>query len=241
MLILTRITSFMVSFPIFGTNFMPARIRFFLSVVLSVVVMLILPHLPTVPTSSLALVIMGVEQVALGIVAGFVFSIVFEVFLIAGQIIALQTGMGFASMMDPNIGQVTILSRVYWFAVLILFLSMNGHLQLIKMMIDSFTVMPLTATHMHPNTFISLIKFSQVVFSGGITIAIPTVIALLVVNFTFATMTRSSPQLNIFSIGFPITLTFGLFIVYVTFPAILMHAQNYFASGFNFLAKVIGL
>lgn len=240
LLVLFRVSSFFMVMPIIGSRFIPSRIRLAFSFVLTLVIIPLVPKMPAIPLLSLTMVLLAVKQVLVGIAAGFIFQIVFEIFLYAGQLISLQTGLGFATVMDPTSGPINMMSRVYSFAIMLVFLMLNGHLLLIQMLVNSFHTMPLMATSLSASQAGSIIQFSGLIFSGAVSITLPVLIALLLVNFTFAVMTRSAPSLNIFTVGFPITLMMGLFIIYITFTNVMANANGMFEHGYSLVRLLLG-
>ncbi len=141
----------------------------------------------------------------------------FQLFTVAGQIIAMQMGMGFASMVDPTNGvSVTVISQFFLMMVSLTFVAMNGHLVVLEVLIEGFLRSPTSIDGGLPQLSWQIASLGSWMFGGAVLIALPAVTSLLVVNLAFGVMTRAAPQLNIFSIGFPLSLLFGLVIVWVT-------------------------
>ena len=145
-------------------------------------------------------------------------QILFQIGAVGGQIIAMQNGLGFAQMMDPVNGvNVATISQFFIISANLIFLSMNGHLLLFKMLLESFQNVPI-GPHIFPSTrFLDLASFGTWMFQGALLIALPAVVALLAVNISFGVMARVAPQLNIFAIGFPFTLMLGLVVLWIVF------------------------
>ena len=240
LLVLFRVSSFFLSSPIFGDKAISSRIRIIFSIVITLVVLPTLSKLPSVAVFSYDMITMALQQIFIGIASGFVFNIVFQVFLYSGQIISLQTGLGFATLMDPGMGSINMLSRFYWIAIMLVFVSLNGHLMLINMLVHSFKSIPLTETVFMAVKSKAIISFSGTIFSEAVSIALPAIISLLLVNFTFAVMTRAAPSFNIFTVGFPITLLLGLFIAYLTFYQVMAHSDGLFSDGFKLVSDILG-
>jgi flagellar biosynthetic protein FliR len=135
-------------------------------------------------------------------------------------------GLGFASITDPVNGvSVVVLSQFYLMLVMMLFLAFDGHLVLVDVIVSSFQVMPVGA--ILPGEVLWTVASSGTwMFAGALLLALPAVVALLVVNFAFGIMTKAAPQLNIFAIGFPFTMLFGLFIVWVSLAGFLGYYQR---------------
>ncbi len=240
LLVLFRVSAFFITINIFGGRNIPMRVRISLAVAISLVVYSVLPATAKLNFLSVSMFYLVIKQVLIGVAAGFVFNIVFEIFIVGGQLVAMQSGLGYATVVNPQSSPVTMISQIYWIAVLLIFFELNGHLMIIKMLANSFTVIPITQSANYSVHYESLIKFSSILFSGAVSIALPAIISLLIVNLTFAIMTRAAPQLNIFSIGFPITLIMGIFIVYLTFSNVVLRSEGLFSQGFVVLNKMLG-
>lgn len=215
-----RIGALLMFMPVFGTQLLPVRIRLFLAVAITVVVA---PHIPLVPyldplTLSSWLII-G-EQILIGAAMGFLLQMLFQIHVLAGQIVAMQMGLGFASMNDPSMGiSVAVVSQVFTMLVTLLFLAMNGHLVVIEVLAESFTTLPVGEALLATDFYALVMRFSWVMASA-LLIGLPAITSLLIVNLSFGVMMRAAPQLNIFSIGFPLTLVFGLFILWVVLASV---------------------
>ena len=130
---LMRISAMFVSMPVLSVHVLPARIRVILSGAVALIVMPLLPPLPQVEILSYAGIMIGIEQVAIGLATGFILQMVFSAVIFAGQSVAYGMGLGFASMVDPQNGQqVPVIAQIYMITATLLFLSLDGHLLLIK-------------------------------------------------------------------------------------------------------------
>lgn len=156
----------------------------------------------------------------------------------AGQIVAIQMGMGFASMVDPANGvSVAVIGQFFTMLVTLLFLSMNGHLVVFEVLTESFTTLPVGGGLMTAQYWELAGKLGWVL-GAALLLVLPAVTALLVVNIAFGVMTRAAPQLNIFSIGFPLTLVLGLFIVWVGLADILNQYQPLASEALQLLREL---
>lgn len=220
-----RIASVMMTMPVIGTQLVPARIRLFLAVALT---LLVVPHIPTPPSLdplSLSTWAIIAEQILIGATIGFVLQLLFQIHVLAGQIVAMQMGLGFASMNDPTMGiSVAVVAQVFTMLVTLLFLAVNGHLVVIEVLVESFTTLPLGEFFLVSDFQAVVLRFSWVM-AAALLIGLPAITALLIVNLAFGVMMRAAPQLNIFTIGFPLTLVFGLFIMWVLIGSVGEHYQ----------------
>ncbi|MCY1274558.1 flagellar biosynthetic protein FliR [compost metagenome] len=222
---LFRIAALLMTMPIIGTQLVPVRVRLYLALAICVVLVPSLPPMPQVdPLSLRALLIIGGE-ILVGAMLGFVLQLMFHAFVIAGQIISMQMGLGFASMVDPANGiSVPVLGQFFTMLVTLLFLAMNGHLVVFEVIAESFVTLPVGEGLAGAHLWEVAGKLGWAI-GAGLLLALPAITALLVVNLAFGAMTRAAPQLNIFSIGFPLTLVMGLVILWIGTADILAQYQ----------------
>lgn len=212
---LFRVASVFMTMPVFGTQLLPARVRLFMAMILTLLVAPQIPLAPELDPLSLGTWVVIAEQILIGAAMGFMLQLLFQIHVLAGQIIAMQMGLGFASMNDPSMGiSVAVVGQVFTMLVTLLFLTLNGHLVVIEVLVESFTTLPIGETLGAADFYTLVLRFSWVL-AAALLIGLPAIIALLIVNLSFGVMMRAAPQLNIFSIGFPLTLVFGLFILWV--------------------------
>lgn len=210
-----RISGFFLVVPIFGTRLVSSYIRIGLVSLIAISVMNTLPPMPVVDLISPRAYVIAAEQLIIGIAMGFLIQVMFQIFIMAGQMIAMQMGLGFASMVDPANGIfVTIVSQFYLMLTTLVFMAMNGHLVAIEVLIGSFHTFPVSAEWQFTN-FYAIVGSATWLFSSAVFVALPAVTAVLVINFAFGIMTRAAPQLNIFSLGFPFTMLMGLIILWI--------------------------
>ncbi|MBJ2348916.1 flagellar type III secretion system protein FliR [Pseudomonas sp. HB05] len=222
---LFRVTAVLMSMPVFGTTLVPGRVRLYLALAITVVIAPGLPPMPPVNALDLSALMLVAEQILIGALLGFSLQLFFQAFVVAGQIISIQMGMAFASMIDPTNGVNTaVIGQFLTMLVTLLFLAMNGHLVVFEVLTESFTTMPVGSA-MLVNHFWEIAGKLGWVLGAAMVLVLPAITALLVVNIAFGVMTRAAPQLNIFSIGFPLTLVLGMVIFWVSLGDILNQYQ----------------
>ncbi len=237
---LTRLSAFFLAAPIFGTRVVSARVRLVLSIATTVLITPLLPTMPAVGALSLETIITTVQQVLIGIALAFIFQVMFQIFVLAGQYIAMKMGLGFASMNDPSNGvSVTIISQFYLLTTTLLFLSVNGHLVILQILIDSFSVLPVGMSGLSSQDFYQIANLGGWMFASALSITLPVLTGLLVINISFGIMSKSAPQINIFAVGFPITLIFGLFLMWLDFNAFLPSFNRFLEEGFIFGQQIL--
>lgn len=220
---LFRVTAVLMTMPVFGTTLVPARVRLYFALAITVVIVPGLPPMPEVHALDLSALLLVAEQIIIGALFGLSLQLFFQVFVVAGQIVAIQMGMAFASMVDPANGvNVAVIGQFLTMLVTLLFLAINGHLVVFEVLTESFTTLPV-GSGLLVNHFWDLVGRLSWVLGAALLLVLPAITALLVVNIAFGVMTRAAPQLNIFSIGFPLTLVLGLVIFWITLADILPH------------------
>jgi flagellar biosynthetic protein FliR len=214
---LMRISAFYFAVPVIGARTVPARVRIILSLFTVIILVPVLPPAPVVSLVSVEAFVMIMQEVLIGLALGFCMQVVLHVFVLAGQYIAIKMGLGFAAMNDPSSGvSVTVLSQFYLLLSTLLFLSMNGHLVVLQLMIDSFATFPIGGAGMNSAHFATIVEMGSWLFSAALLIALPLFTSVLIVNMSFGVMSRSAPQMNVFTVGFPITLIFGFILMWFT-------------------------
>lgn len=237
---LLRISAFFIAVPLFSMQAVPARVRLMLSVAITFVVMPLLPAFPALEMFSYAGIMTAIAQIMIGLASGFIVQLVFAAVVFAGQGIALSMGLGFASMVDPQNGQqVPVIAQLYVITTTLIFLSLEGHLVLIKMLIDSFISLPIGMDSLSKTDMWAIIAWSSRLFSGGLLLAMPVIVSLLLINISFGVATRVAPQLNIFSVGFPVTLMLGIVLIWFTLPNALDQFTGILSDAYDLIGEVL--
>jgi flagellar biosynthesis protein FliR len=235
-----RISSLFMTMPVMGARVVPARVRVVTAVLCSFIVIPILPPLPDVPSLSVQALLLVAQEIMIGVAIGFSFQVVFQVFVLTGQYLSMQLGLGFAAMNDPTSGvSTTVLSQFYLVMATLLFLSINGHLILFEMVIESFSALPPGQFHFTPEQAQKIAYLGSWMFASALIISLPVLASLLVVNIAFGVMSRAAPQLNIFAIGFPFTLICGIALVWLGVMALGVHFDHVIESGFEFVRSFV--
>ncbi len=237
---LFRIGALMMAMPVFGSIMVPPRVRLMLAIALTSILVPVLPAVTGVDPFSLQSLFIVVQQVLVGVAMGFAMQLVFAAVTTGGQVIAMQMGLGFASMVDPQNGtQVPVLSQLYLLLVMLLFLGFDGHLVMINMVAESFRVLPIAPDGLTRNGMWTLVSWGSQMFAGAVWLSLPAVASLLVVNIAFGVMARAAPQLNIFAIGFPVTLMMGFVVLLYTLPTVVPQFTSLLNDGFALITKIL--
>lgn len=208
---------FMVA-PFFSARGIPIQIRVLLAAFFTLMVAPVLPAPPAVDPLSWAGITIALHQMLIGLGMGFILQMVFAALTMAGEGVAMGMGLGFAVMMDPQNGfQVPVVAQYYVIMATLLFLALGGHLAFLALLMESFHILPVGVAYPDAGIWL-LIQWAGEMYAGAVLLALPVMIAILVVNIAFGVVARSAPQLNIFAVGFPVTLLIGLLLMLFNWP-----------------------
>lgn len=211
---LARILGLIASVPLWSTAGIPRRTRLMLGLAITVAIAPALPAMPPVAPGSLAGLWILAQQMLVGIAMGFAARVVFAAVDLAGTFMGLQMGLGFATLYDPLEGsQTPVVGEFLGLVSLLLFLALDGHLLYVATLAKSFHVIPVGPEMLASGSWRNLAELGGKLFSAGLLVALPVIVALLIVNVALAVLTRAAPQLNIFALGFPLTLIGGFIII----------------------------
>lgn len=236
---LFRIAAVMAAAPIFGNPSFPRLSKIGLAVALTLVISPVLGAMPGVDPGSAAGLMILAQQVLIGLAMGLSVQIVFVTVEFAGNVIGLQMGLGFAMFFDPaNSSQVPVVGQFLGLLMTLAVLSLNGHLLIIEVLADSFRVFPISAELPSALTWKVIAEWGGEIFRAGLLLSLPMIAALLIANLAIGVMTRAAPQLNIFAVGFPITLAAGFLVLFVTLPYMLPLFDRLLGDGLQTMLQV---
>jgi len=231
-----RILALLATAPLTGNAQVAAPVKIGLAIFITAVVAPTLP-VPEIDPGSGAGLLMLARETALGIAMGIAMRVVFAGVSAAGDVIGLQMGLGFAQFYDPQTnGQVPVLGQFMGLLATLTFLSLNGHLMMISTLIESFHAVPVDAAG--SGQWMLLAQSGGMVLRAAVLLSLPLIATLLVVNAALGVLARSAPQLNIFAIGFPITMIVGFFVLMLSLPYCVPVFERLFESGFGTMLQV---
>jgi len=214
---LFRIAAFVAIVPILSTKSVPKKIKLLFVFLLTVAISPGITVDVDVDPISFEMFILIIQQILIGLSMGFALQIVFAAVVNGGQLVGMQMGLGFAQMMDPQTGvNVPVISQFYNLMAILVFLALDGHLILIEMIAESFQILPIGGGGVSPKGFYELVEYGLWVFKGALMVALPVVISLLLINMVMGVITRATPQMNIFAVGFAITIVGGFVLMFAT-------------------------
>jgi flagellar biosynthetic protein FliR len=214
-----RIFGLILAEPVFGHRAVPIATKVGLAAFVTLLIAPVLSPMPAVEPVSSAGVLIAIQQLLIGLAMGFTVRIALAAAETAGQLAGLQMGLGFAVFYDPQTSaQTAVVGQFVGLFAVLIFLSINGHALVLTALSESFSVLPIDAATLNPRGFRVLVDWGGAIFYAGLLMALPVIGALLIANIAVGIMTRAAPQLNLFAVGFPITLTTGFVVLYLVVP-----------------------
>lgn len=236
---LFRIAALLSILPALGGGEVPVRVRAGLAILITILVVPVLPAMPEIDPLSADSLLITAQQIMIGVAMGLIVLLAFNAVTLAGESIAITMGLGFALMNDPQNGvQVPTVSQFYLILATLLFLSFNGHHQVLLLMVSSFTLLPI-GQPLGPDAVWSLVSWGSKIFVGALAIALPALASMLTVNLIMGVITRAAPQLNLFSVGFPITMTVGFAAIMLTLPTFQFSFEGLLAQAQAAIAEML--
>ena len=214
-----RVLALFTAAPVFSMRVIPVRTRIGLAFLVAVCAQAVLPEQPVISLNSREAAGAVVQQVGIGLAMGFAVRLVFAAVELAGEIIGLQMGLNFASFFDPaSNAQVSAVARFFGNISMLLFVVINGHLTVLMAVVKSFDSFPVGGNFLQAIGQMRLHELGASLFSSALWIALPMIALLLFVNLTLGIISRVAPQMNIYAVGFPVTLTVGMLGITATLP-----------------------
>jgi len=211
---LLRISALLLAAPLVSLRVVSIRIRVALAVVLTIFIYPTL-DLPVIDPVSAAGLMLIVRELLVGLLFAVVLQVVNAALVVAGQTLSMSMGLGMAQTVDPNIGRVPVLASFLVVLSTLIFLSIGGHLILIELILMSFQVMPIGGPINFVETIANFTEWTAMVFLGGVLIALPIMLTMMLVNVCIGIVTRAAPALNIFAVGFPVMVIAGMVLLVV--------------------------
>lgn len=237
---MVRISAFLLAAPFFSLRSVSVRIRILLALALTWMIYP-LTDWPTVdPISAEGLRELFV-QVFIGVLMGLILQVINAALVVGGQAISASMGLSMANMVDPNMGNVPVIAQFLVICSTLIFLGLGGHVIVISMLLESFNIVPIGASIELSILFDLMVKWSAMVFLGGVLLALPILVALLFINIGLGVITRAAPALNIFAVGFPAMILAGILLLSMSMSSIGFRIQWLWRQGFETLGQALGV
>ncbi|EOA05564.1 flagellar biosynthesis protein FliR [Herbaspirillum frisingense GSF30] len=236
----TRILGLLSIAPPFGSASVPMLVKVLLGIAIGAVLAPDVPVPPAIDPMSMTGLLILLQQLLIGLSMGLAMRVVFAAVEAAGELTSSTMGLSFAAFFDPQSqGRTAVISQVLSLLATMVFLSLNGHLLLLQVMAESFHTLPITGQPITTEGFHQLVLWGAKVFSMGVQLSLPLLIALLITNFALGILTRAAPQLNLFGIGFSITMLSGFILIAFALPYMLTPLQRLLSDGIE-MVRLLG-
>ncbi|MBT4348376.1 MAG: flagellar biosynthetic protein FliR [Methylococcales bacterium] len=237
----SRISAVLLVAPIFSSTLVTVRTRISLALLLT---FLIYPlyDWPIIDVTSGLGFVLFLQQVLIGVAIGLIMHFAFAAITSAGAFIATSMGLSVAVVADPVNGhQSPVLAQFLLVLATLVFLSIGGHLIIIEMMLDSFRLIPINEFYVNREMLWAILQWSSLIFSGAIMIALPAMVTMLLTNSAMGVISRAAPALNVFAVGFPASLFFGLVMIYLLIPFFGSGMENVWFRCFEYVRIFLGV
>jgi flagellar biosynthetic protein FliR len=234
-----RILALVATAPVFGNMSLQTAVKVGLSAFITIIVAPTLGAMPPDSVFSAAGVLIMVNQFLIGAVLGTTMQIVFIAIEATGEFVALGMGLGFATFFDQQAdGSSAVLSSYTNVIAMLAFLVMDGHLQIISALITTFQSVPVSANLLGAQGWRSVVEWGSMVFSAGLLLSLPVVVALLIANLSLGILNRAAPQIGVFQIGFPLTMLVGMLLMQLMVPNMIPFFARLFDLGIERMGVV---
>lgn len=203
-LVLTRISALVMSAPNFGSSAIPMRVRVFLAVTISLVVMPLVRETDSVlPENLVDLIVAMAQEAVIGMSVGLAVTILFTGLQVTGQTASQMSGISLADVIDPTTDtSVPAFAQLLNVVTTLVFFLLGGHREMIAALLDSFRALPPGHSFVASDLLTALTEILTQSFVLGIRGAAPVMLALLLALLVLGLISRTLPQLNVMAVGF---------------------------------------
>lgn len=236
---LTRLLGLFASATLWSNRGIPVRIRLAAGLAIAMAVLPALPPMPAIPVDSWHALGVLAHQFLIGAAIGFTIRLVLAAVDLAGEMIGLQMGLSFAVFFNPTTGgQSSVVAEFLNLLTLLVFLALDGHLMLIKILVQTFQWLPVGEATAAQGWLV-IVRHASVMFVAGVLMALPMIATLLIANIGLGVLTRAAPQLNLFAVGFPVTLTVGFIVLLVSLSVLAPALHSLIEQGFSAIEALL--
>jgi flagellar biosynthetic protein FliR len=235
-----RISALMITAPIFSLNAFNLRLRVLLALVLTWLIypLYTWPVIDPLTAEGLREIF---NQIAIGAFAGLILQIVVAALVVAGQSMAASMGLSMANMIDPNMGNVPVLSQLLIVLGSLVFVGAGGHAIMLGLILESFQSLPIGTSLISQDSYGIVIRWSSMIFLGALLMALPIMVTLLFINVGLGVVIRAAPSLNIFAVGFPAMIFVGFLVMFMFMDSIVNRVAWLWVQGFEVVRDLLGV
>jgi flagellar biosynthetic protein FliR len=216
---MARILGVMATAPIFNNDGMNMQTRLICGLAIAMALAPVLPPMPRMPADSWQAGAILIQETLIGTLMGFSLRIVFAALDVAGELTGMQMGLSFAVLYDPQTaGQTPVVTNFFALITTLIFLASNGHLLIIQLLAESYDLLPVSSQPFAADSLRTVVASGSTLFSLGLMMSMPIISALLIANIGLGVLTRVAPTLNLFAVGFVVTLMSGFVVLALSMP-----------------------
>jgi flagellar biosynthesis protein FliR len=235
----TRILALVATAPLFGNAAVQTSVKIGLAAFTTIIVAPTLGAMPQATVFSAAGVLIIANQFLIGAALGVTMQIVFTAVQATGEFVGLGMGLGFATFFDPQAaGSTAVLSSFLNVLAMLAFLAFDGHLQMIGALVATFQSVPISAHIPGADGWHTLVVWGGTIFSAGLLLALPVVVALLIANLALGILNRAAPQIGVFQIGFAMTMLVGMLLFQAMMPNLIPIFMRLFDNGIEQMGRI---
>ena len=236
-----RVSVVLLAAPLFGMEAVNVRVRIAIGFVLTWMIFPLI-EVPEIDPLSIFAIQFMLNEIIVGAMMGLTLQVVTAAIITSGQAVSSSMGLGMANMVDPDLGNVPTLSQFFMVISMLIFLALGGHLVIISILVQSFTSLPIGAGLANTNAIQGFLVWSSQIFIGALSLVLPIILGLLMVNVCLGVISRASPSLNVFAVGFPALIPLGFGMVIITMGFIASRMESLWFAGFQVLNEnLLGL
>ena len=235
-----RVSAFLLAAPFFSLRSVTVRIRVLLAALLTLMIYPLVDW-PIIDPYSAAGLREIFNQVLIGTVMGMLLQIVNAALVVGGQAVSGSMGLGMANMVDPNMGNVPVISQFFIICSTLIFMGIGGHVLVISLILESFRSLPIGQMLAADMLMAVLLQWSSMIFLGALLLALPIMVCLLFVNIGVGVITRAAPALNIFAVGFPAMILAGMLLLSLSMSSIGYRIQWLWRESFEVVGQALGV
>ncbi|MBT5106343.1 MAG: flagellar biosynthetic protein FliR [Porticoccaceae bacterium] len=235
-----RVSAFLLAAPFFSLRSVTVRIRVLLAALLTLMIYPLVDW-PIIDPYSAAGLREIFNQILIGTVMGMLLQIVNAALVVGGQAVSGSMGLGMANMVDPNMGNVPVISQFFIICSTLIFMGIGGHVLVISLILESFRSLPIGQMLAADMLMAVLLQWSSMIFLGALLLALPIMVCLLFVNIGVGVITRAAPALNIFAVGFPAMILAGMLLLSLSMSSIGYRIQWLWRESFEVVGQALGV
>ena len=231
LVVMARVVGFFYSSPLLSDKFISGKIRAYISAIVAMYVYMLLLE-PVVGITYDLLPTLAFMNLVVGYVLGLMLSVAFNFLAFAGHLIAMSSGLGFSTLADPQNGtQITTVANFYKISGALIFVFAGGLLAHHDILIQSFDVIDLSLSQLNSPDIDYFLQFFRFCFNNALMIAFPVILTVLLVNVGFGVISKASPSMNIFAVGFPVSIVVTFVVVFMSIDKLPFFVGRYLSLG----------